>query len=255
MNLSANIDTNPPGGWILGVDTSVPGGEVSLFSPSRNLLRQKNLPIGIRTSRVILPTIHTLLDETNIGKNAILAVGVALGPGSFTGLRIGLATAKGLAFGLRRPLYGISSLDALANTALTRSRENNLSPPSWILTYRDARHGEIFSALFGQFSSESQPVPTCPRTGKDQVSPPERVQMPETGTVLLAGRKMDLPPAWSDDSLGPRFPKMDIPSASGGVARLTWEAIRRGEPPAAPDVQPIYGRKPRAETQWAPPGP
>jgi tRNA A37 threonylcarbamoyladenosine modification protein TsaB len=159
-----------------------------------------------------------------------------------------------LAFGLERPLYGISSMDALADSALRRNQEKNPAPPNWILTYRDARHGEIFTALFGPCSFEEQSAPTCPRAGQDRVSPPEEVQLPETGAVLLAGREEDLPPAWSGGSLGPRFQILNIPSAPDGVARLTWEALRRGDPPAGPEIQPIYGRKPRAETQWTPPG-
>ena len=254
MNSSADIDKNSADGWILGLDTSVLGGGVSLFSPSRNLIRQANLPAGIRTSRVALPAVRDLLEEMNIGKEDILAVGVALGPGSFTGLRVGLATAKGMAFGLKRPLYGISSMDALADSALRGNQETIPAPPGWILTYRDARHGEVFTALFGPCSFDKGPPPISPRAGKDQVNPPEEVQMPETGDVLLAGREDELPPAWSGGSLGPRFLTLDIPSAPDGVARLAWEAMHRGDPSSGPGMQPIYGRRPRAETQWAPPG-
>ncbi len=218
------------------------------------ILQKEDFPGEIRTSRVALPILQHLMEEMGVDRCAIGAVGAALGPGSFTGLRIGLATAKGLALGLKRPLYGISSLDALAYTALRRGQEKNLPPPDWILTCRDAHHGEIFSALFGPFSPDNLSVPACPRTGKDRVGPPEEVQLPETGTILLAGREADFPSTWAGDSLDPRIQKMNIPSASDGVARLAWEAIRRGDLPAAPDVQPIYGRKPRAETQWAPPG-
>ncbi len=254
MNSSADIDKNPSDGWILGLDTSVLGGGVSLFSPSRNLMRQEKLPVGTRTSRVVLPAVRDLLEKLRIGKEDISAVGTALGPGSFTGLRIGLATAKGLALGLERPLYVISSMDALADSALKRHQEKNPTPPNWILIYRDAHHGEIFTALFGPCSFKEQSAPTCPRAGEDRVSPPEEVQLPETENVLLAGREDDLPPAWSLDSLGPRFQISDIPSAPDGVARLTWEALRRGDPPAIPEIQPIYGRRPRAETQWTSPG-
>ncbi len=217
-------------------------------------MRQENFPGAIRTSRVALSALAGLMKKAEIEKSGILAVGSALGPGSFTGLRIGLVTAKGLAFGLERPLYGISSMDALADSALRRNQEKNPAPPNWILTYRDAYHGEIFTALFGPCSLEGGSAPTCPRAGEDRVSLPEEVQLPETGTVLLAGGEEDLPPAWSGGSLGSRFQLLDIPSAPDGVSRLTWEAMRRGDLPAGPEIQPVYGRKPRAETQWSPPG-
>lgn len=241
-------------GWILGLDTSVPNGGICLYSPSRSALLHKDFPAEPRTSRVALPIIHKFLKDAGIDRQSIQAVGVAQGPGSFTGLRIGLATSKGIAMGLNCPLYGIPSMDALANSAMRRNAELSLPIANFLLIVRDAYHGEVFSTIFGPFIPDSPPTFPYIRAEDDLVGKPENIPVPPTGTVWVIGPKNELPFGRTEEFLNYRFKTMNVTSAPDGVAYLAWEAICRGIPPASPDMQPIYGRKPRAETQWNLPG-
>jgi len=94
-------------------------------------------------NQLLLPTIDALLKERGVAHEQLVAIVVGRGPGSFTGVRIGVATAKGLAQGLGIPLYGVSTTDALAY-ALAREQE---TPISLALTL-DAMRKEVYPALF-----------------------------------------------------------------------------------------------------------
>lgn len=88
----------------------------------------------------LVPLIDRVLGEAGIGPEELDAVAVSHGPGSFTGLRIGLATAKALAFAAGRSLFGVSTLQALAH---------NLRPrPGLAAVMLDARRGEVYAAMF-----------------------------------------------------------------------------------------------------------
>ena len=101
--------------------------------------------------RSVLEDIHGLLREVNLEPEAIEALAVGTGPGSFTGVRIGLATARALAFALDLPAAGVSTLDALAAGA-----------PGAVPVI-DAKRGEVFALVSGQARcvtpAELEPAP------------------------------------------------------------------------------------------------
>lgn len=70
-------------------------------------------PAGYRHGETLVPTIQRFLGEQNLRRSRLVAIVVGTGPGAFTGLRVGIATAKGLAHGLRLPIVGISTAEAL----------------------------------------------------------------------------------------------------------------------------------------------
>lgn len=88
----------------------------------------------------LMPTIQSLLDDLDLSPRELDGIAVAKGPGSYTGVRIGVATAKSLSWSLQRPLVGISSLEVLA--AHFRY-ENRLISPLF-----DARRGQVFTGLY-----------------------------------------------------------------------------------------------------------
>ncbi len=239
--------------WLLAVDTSAPAGGVALLSPESGEVLVKRLPAEIRTSRVLLPAIRDILYEANAREESLVAVAAALGPGSFTGLRIGLATVKGLVMGLGCPLYGISSLDAMADTAWRGWRDEGRGRLDWILPCRDARHGELFSALYRPGDDDWDGEPAAIRAGEDGVSRRDDLSFPGEGKILIAAAKNDRPETISEGETTQRVLYWDINIAPEGVARLARRAMRRGQPPAPPDLQPLYGRRPRAETMWSGP--
>ncbi|HBK78777.1 MAG TPA: tRNA (adenosine(37)-N6)-threonylcarbamoyltransferase complex dimerization subunit type 1 TsaB [Nitrospinae bacterium] len=236
--------------WILAVDTSTPEGGVALFHLYTKKVRTKRLPAGIRTSRILLPAIRDLMREANAREESIAAVGVALGPGSFTGLRIGLATAKGLVIGLRCPLFGISSLDALADAALRSWLNEGGTLPEWVLPCRDARNGELFSALYKPAKVQPDGAPTAVRAGEDILSRRNFLPLPENGKILIVAAEKDFPVGIIGGDSGSRILHRGVTISPESVARLAWQAMTQGRSSAVADLQPIYGRKPRAETLW-----
>lgn len=92
----------------------------------------------------IQPAIETLCKQTGISLNTIDAIGISIGPGSYTGLRVGMATAKGIAYALGKPLIGINTLQIIA--AATKGKYPNHQ--SAICTLLDARRMEVFTGIY-----------------------------------------------------------------------------------------------------------
>jgi tRNA threonylcarbamoyladenosine biosynthesis protein TsaB len=99
---------------ILSIDTSTQWMGLALFD-GWQILYEKIWRTSRRHTVELVPAIQTAMAETGLEAKSIKAVGIALGPGSFTSLRIGLAVAKGLALSLRIPIIGIPSLEITAN--------------------------------------------------------------------------------------------------------------------------------------------
>ena len=101
---------------ILSIESSARAASVAL-SREGELLAMSYQRGGLTHSRTLLPMAEDLLKNTETDKNTIDAVAVACGPGSFTGIRIGVSTAKGLCWGLDKPAIGVSTLEAMAHLA------------------------------------------------------------------------------------------------------------------------------------------
>ena len=97
---------------------------------------------GLTHSRTLLPMIEDLLKNTDTPKESIDVVAVAHGPGSFTGIRIGVSTAKGLCWGLDRPAVGVSTLEAMARLSPDMGDRTVICPAM------DARRDQVYNALF-----------------------------------------------------------------------------------------------------------
>ncbi|HEY8415327.1 MAG TPA: tRNA (adenosine(37)-N6)-threonylcarbamoyltransferase complex dimerization subunit type 1 TsaB, partial [Thermaerobacter sp.] len=130
--------------WILGIDTSGPRCGVALLQGDRVVGVESLAAPG--TNRALMPAVDRLCRRAGIGPRRLDGIAVALGPGSFTGLRIGLAAAKGLAVALRRPLAGVGTLEAVAFAAA--GGDERAAAPGNRLVVRPARRGEFYAAAF-----------------------------------------------------------------------------------------------------------
>lgn len=101
-------------------------------------------------SRVVAVFIEEILKESGIDRRKLDAVAVSKGPGSYTGLRIGVSTAKGLCYGLDIPMIGVSTLEAMALGIKQRSSTHKLNLPVLFVPMIDARRMEVYTALFDQ---------------------------------------------------------------------------------------------------------
>ena len=126
---------------ILAIESSAKAASVCLCRDGE-LLGQSFQRTALTHSRTLLPMIEDLLKNTETPKEAIDAVAVARGPGSFTGIRIGVATAKGLCWGLGKPAVGVSTLESMAYLA------EGAPAGSVICPVMDARRSQLYNALF-----------------------------------------------------------------------------------------------------------
>jgi tRNA threonylcarbamoyladenosine biosynthesis protein TsaB len=175
-----------------------------------------------------------LLDHEDMTLADIDVFAVATGPGSFTGLRIGIATMQGLAMATGKPLTGVSDFDALV--AIGGSRQTGGRIAAWI----DAWRGEVYAALY--------------EDGREVESP--TVARPDVLLQRLAGVDTvfigDGAAAFADTiraALGnhARLADPPTPLLAGTIAQLATEAARAGHRPPPHAIRPLYVRRPDAE--------
>lgn len=169
-----------PGRLVVGIETSTVHGGVALVSTTGELLGEITLRNLESHAERLLPALEWLLATLGLSLSQCAAVAVSQGPGSFTGLRAGIATAKGLAFSLAVPLFGFPTLDILAANA----------PPDeqTICTLLNARRGEVFRAFFRRGDA-----------GEQHRDPDGLVSLASLAGELPAGCLVigEPPPSWS----------------------------------------------------------
>lgn len=157
--------------FILALETSGPLGGIALLKDEK-LLGEIMLSGHATYSKMLLETIEWLYKELRIEWPQIDMIAVGLGPGSFTGLRIGLATAKGLAFSLGIPVIGVPTLDALA--ANITGREDDIICPVldakkyqvYLACYQDMSNGLIKNISGFQCLTPKEAISAIPSSGR-----------------------------------------------------------------------------------------
>jgi len=128
---------------LLAIDTATPIGTVALFEGAA-LLGCLEYRLDKAHARLLMPMIDTLLRGAQVDKHALAAIAVSQGPGSYTGLRIGVSTAKGLCMALEKPLLAVGSLEALAWKVQPLAARLG----AWVCPMLDARRMEVYCQLF-----------------------------------------------------------------------------------------------------------
>lgn len=139
---------------ILGIETATTVCSVGLWD-GETVLGLKETSEHNSHSRVVAVFIEELLRETGTGKKQLDAVVVSKGPGSYTGLRIGVSTAKGLCYALDKPLIAINTLRAMAHGMKQLQVTSKGDLPILYVPMIDARRMEVFSAIY---NAELNPV-------------------------------------------------------------------------------------------------
>lgn len=124
---------------VLAVDSATPVAGVALMEKG-NLIREEFINYKKTHSESLMPMIDQVLRGCDCSINELSAIAVTVGPGSFTGLRIGLAAAKGISLASAKPLLGINTLDALAY--------NIIGSDALLCPLLDARKQELYTALY-----------------------------------------------------------------------------------------------------------
>ena len=217
----------------LALDTSTPGGSCAVTRDGvviRESVGDRDCPHDSRLPGDLI----ALLEGARIALQDVDVYAVATGPGSFTGLRIGIATMQGLAFAAGKPLVGVSGFDALAHIA-----SRNAAKAPTVATWVDAWRGDVFAARY------QDDVQIDPPT----VEKPAALLARITGSILFIG---DAVPVYGDlirRTLGDRalFADPPAPALAATIAQMATLTGRTGAQPAPDDIRPLYIRRPDAE--------
>jgi len=138
--------------YILNIETSGKNCSVALAKGNKLIMLKEVQSEQFVHAEQLHVLIHKTLTESSLSPSDLNCVAVAAGPGSYTGLRIGVASAKGLAYALELPLIGVSSLMVLANAARKKTNSNYLVPMI------DARRMEVYTAIYDHELNEIRPA-------------------------------------------------------------------------------------------------
>lgn len=214
---------------LLAIETATEACSVALLHDDALIDRSELAPR--RHAELVLPMAEDLLAEAGIARKQLDAIAVGQGPGAFTGVRLAISVAQGLALALGIPVVPVSSLAALAMQA-----PNNGAAT---LAAIDARRGEIYAGTF-RFGSDGLMGPL----GLEHVLPASDLILPqaETWNVLGTGwgaygeairERLPSPPRWAD---GDRYPQ------ARDVARLAAPLFTAGKGVPPEQALPVYLR-------------
>lgn len=220
---------------LLTIQTASPAGSIALTAGDR-LLAEFSLDVRKTPTEWLLQSIESLLQKSDVKQADLDAIAVVQGPGSFTGLRVGLATAKGLSLAAGCPLLGISSLRCLAMQVPFAGLP--------VCAMLDARKQEVYTATYRW--EEGAPLPIA----KETVIAPERLLATISAETLFVGNGAQVYRTLIVRQLGdrahfaPAF--MNLPRAAGAAALAVreWAA---GRTHTADELMPNYLRPSEAE--------
>ncbi|KOT51621.1 peptidase M22 [Streptomyces rimosus subsp. rimosus] len=206
---------------LLALDTATPAVTVAVHDGSRVLAEERQVDAR-RHGELLLPAVDRALAEAGVKLDAVSDIVVGVGPGPYTGLRVGLVTAATFAAALDVPVHGLCTLDGIAYAA-------GLDEPFVVAT--DARRKEVYWARYADARTRlTEPAVDRPADIADQVG---GVPAVGAGAVLYA-----------DTFTGVRDGAPEHQSA-GALASLAAEKLARGEDMLPP--QPLYLRRPDAQ--------
>jgi tRNA threonylcarbamoyladenosine biosynthesis protein TsaB len=221
---------------VLGIDTSTSCGSIGLIE-NEQMLCEYSLEGKASHSERVLKTIDRVLEDSGVSLGDIDGLVISTGPGSFTGLRIGVSAVKGLAFATGKPVAGVSTLDALA--------QNVRYSPYFICPLLDARKGEVYSALYRNTEKDGL-IKLVPEMAIKPVDLLERV---EGETLFLGNGTYPY-----GDLIRRKLRRMAHIAAppfnfihGTVVAQLGWEKLEKGDCLDLEKFTPQYFRKPEAE--------
>lgn len=213
---------------ILALDTATAKGSLALMDGDR-LLAESFLEVPGTYLCRLLPGVEALLAAAGRRPAELQAIGVSVGPGNFTGLRIGCATAKALAWALGCPLAPVPTMEVLAAQCAFQDR-----PIGVVL---DAKRGEVFWGLY-----------RGPADRLQEVEAPVRLPLAEliprlTPPLLLTGFLAPFPAAGLPEGISLAPPERRDPRAAT-VARLVRPRLKAGLTPSPQQLTPTYLRPP-----------
>ena len=223
---------------ILALDSTAQTGSVALCRDEK-LIASFTLNTGNTHSETLLPSVEAVLSLGGMTADDVDLFACAKGPGSFTGVRIGAATVKGLAFGKDKPALGVSTLEALAY---------NLRGFSGILCpVMNARRSQVYNALFRAENGKLQRL--CPDRALSLSELSEELAAYGDTPVYLSGDGYDMTRAALTDCNLQETPEELIYQSGYSVAMCALAAYEAGDRTTDAELVPTYLRLPQAERE------
>ena len=223
----------------LAFETSAKAGSVALLDGDR-LLGESYQDTGLTHSQTVMAMAENLIAHCGYTPRDVQAVAVAHGPGSFTGIRIGVAAAKGFAWGAQLPCYGVSTLEAMALGLGVYQ--------GYVLPVMDARREQVYTALFYvnhgtvERKTEDRAI-SLQQLGEEIKNLSESVFLVGDGSILCY------------NTLGEEIPGLVMPpqhrmhQRAVGVGLAAHKAAQAGDAGDASALQPNYLRLSQAERE------
>ena len=224
---------------ILAVDTSATAASVAVAEENK-LIGEFSINTALTHSQTLMPMVDVLLKNTGLSVNDISAVAVNAGPGSFTGVRIGVAAVKGIAFPKNLPCVSISTLESMAY--------NMLGNDCVVCSVMDARCSQVYNALFrvsGCYVTRMTDDRALSLTDL-------RLELQNIGeNIVLVGDGAAL----CCDFLNSEMKNVILApfnnriQTASSVAYAAFEKINKGETVTADELMPVYLRLPQAQRE------
>ncbi len=224
---------------LLAIETSSPRLSLAVGTET-GLIKEYQGPLAWRHAESLFEGMEKLLKGVGWPVQSLTGVLVSTGPGSFTGIRIGLAAARALGQSLKVPVVGVASLETLA--------AGSLKPGQYVCPLIDALRGEVFSALY--FKDSRGKIRTLWKEGRWALPDLLRKLAPLAGDPLLfVGDAADIykkdlrtvgGTRWSFASAKDHYPK------AGVLMERGWEKLSRSRAASYQQVLPLYLRSPAA---------
>lgn len=224
--------------YILGIETSSTTGSVALISEDA-VIAQYSLNIEVTHSERLMSTVDRVLKDTGLAIGRMDGYAVAIGPGSFTGLRIGLAAVKGLALVTGKPIAAVPTLQALA-----WNLPHSAHPVCPLL---DARRKEVYAATY-RFEG-----PALVHVMAEAVLSLTLLSERVSGKTIFTGEASHLFRREILEIFGERAlfaPHSAILPSAASVAEIGLDMIKRGKQADPDSLTPMYIRRPEAEVAW-----
>ena len=225
---------------LLAIDTATLVSAVALAVPGK-VIAEISVNNKKTHSELLMPHIKQLLEAAQVDKTTITAVAVSIGPGSFTGLRIGLATAKALAYVWQVPLIGVPTLAAQAYGCP--------APQSLLCPLLDAQKGNVYQALYQWDGSQLTELQTARVIHhQDAIKQLKEQHQP----VIMLGEGAQLFRDAICQAGDPLYlaPPHVVISRAANVALLGCELLHQGHTQDPMTLEPLYIRRSEAEVLW-----
>ena len=224
---------------ILALETSAIAASVAVCEDEA-LIAQSFQRTGLTHSATLMPMLEAMLKNSGMTLNEIDLIAVAAGPGSFTGLRIGVSAAKGLAWPLDKPSVGVSTLEAMA--------WQMVGMKGVVCAAMDARRQQVYNALFDL--QDGKPVRLTPDRAISLEELSSELAMIENNQILVGDGALLCYNAFQSKGYPVQIAPAHLQFQSAwGVARCALEQARTGQLTDAAGLIPNYHRLSQAERE------